>query len=89
VSVRALGTPRVVKCDSSARGGAEPYARACGFRKFWPVPYTPAEYDESLLRWIYVAYYLKIAAVFVAYVVLGVAVPSKLGSGGAVPPPTP
>lgn len=40
---------------------------------------TPAEYDDSVLRWIDRAYYFKIAAVFAAYVVLGVAVVSRLG----------
>lgn len=40
---------------------------------------TPAEYDEAVLWWIDGAYYFKIAAVIVAYVVLGVAVLSKFG----------
>jgi hypothetical protein len=49
-------------------------------------PETPAEYDESMLRWIYGAYYVKVGAVLAAYLVLGIAVLSRIGS---VPPSPP
>lgn len=40
---------------------------------------TPAEYDDSVLRWIDWAYYFKIVAVIAAYGTLLVAVLSRLG----------
>lgn len=51
-----------------------------------PTRETPAEYDDSVLRWIDWAYYFKIIAVVAAYGMLLVAVVSRIGAPSPPPP---